>query len=202
MYIGGEGNLPSLYRIEVKVLDIQLDSLDFQVIRLVDESGQHITLDLKSELSVNESNLEVEMLQQPSKYIYWSSILEKIRFFKESSELELELLISELDKEAREELPKEDIKPTKDSVESYIKRTEEYKVAKEKCNYYEYLVKRLQFIVKAFEQRKDMLQSYGRQVVQDKTYGQGAGSKQFENYQDPSQYPQVPGTQTQYYGQG
>lgn len=199
----GRTPLPYLQRSEVKVLDIKLDRLDFQILRLIDESGQHITLDLQKELSVNEANLEVEMLQQPSKYVYWSSILEKIRFFQESAELEMELLIAELDKEAREELPKEDIKPTKDSVDNYIKRTEAYKVQKEKCNHYAYLVKRIQFIVRAFEQRKDMLQSYGKQIAQDRTYGQGAGSKHYEDhYQNPNNQPQIPGTQqTQYYGQ-
>lgn len=156
-------------------MDIQLDSLNFYIIRLVDEAGQFVEINLKEELAVNEHNLEKEMREQPSKYVYWSSVLERIRLYQETAELELEALLGELDKEARYELPKIDIKPTKDSVDGYIKRTEKYKIAKEKCNYYDYLVRRLQFIVKSFEQRKDMLQSYGRQVVNDKNYGHKAG---------------------------
>jgi hypothetical protein len=175
-------------------LDINIDSLDFQFIRLIDESGQYVELDLKTELSVNEDNLEREMLEQPSKYVYWSAILERIRFFKESAELEMELLLGELDKEAREELPKHEVKATKDSVDAYIKRTENYKIAREKCNYYEYLVKRVQFIVRALEQRKDMLQSYGKQVTHDKSYGKGAGSH-MEKYPDQT-LPEVPQQQT------
>lgn len=165
-------------------VNIRVDNLDFTTIRLIDEAGQFNEFNLKEELSVNEDNLEREMIEQPSKYIYWSSVLEKIRMYQESSELELELLLGELDKEAREELPKEGIKITKDAVEGYIKRTEAYKLAVEKINNYNYIVRRLQFVVKAFEQRKDMLQSYGKQIVQDKTYGKGAGSRQ-EKYPEP-----------------
>lgn len=168
-----------------------MDNLDFYIIKLVDESGQYVEINLREELAINEDNLSQEMLQQPSKYVYWSSVLEKIRLFQENADLEMELLLGELDKEARIELPKEDIKPTKDSVDGYIKRTEKYKIAKEKCNYYDYLVKRLQFIVRSFEQRKDMIQSFGKQKSHDYSYGRGAGShfEKFPNQQHPPQAP-------------
>lgn len=156
-------------------MDIQLDSLDFYVIRLIDEAGQYVELDLRTELAINEDNLDKEMREQPAKYVYWSSVLERIRLYQESANLELESLLGELDIEAREELPKLGLKVTRDSVEGYISRTEAYKRAKEKCNNYDYLVRRLQFVVKSFEQRKDMLQSYGRQLVHDKTFGHKAG---------------------------
>lgn len=164
-----------------------LDNLDFNYLRLIDETGNFVEIDLKEELSVNEDILEREMLQQPSKYVYWSSILEKLRLFQENAELELDILLGKLDKEARDSLEK----PTKDAVDGYIKRTEAYKVAKEKCNYYDYLVKRLQFIVRAFEQRKDMLQSYGKQKAHDRSYGQGAGS-QIEKHPEYPDYPTTP----------
>jgi len=155
-------------------MDIQLDNLDFYYLRLIDETGQFQEIDLRKELAVNENQLEREMLQQPSKYVYWTSVLERIRLFQDNAELEMEVLMGELDKEAREVLEK----PTKDSVEGYIRRTEKYQNQKRKCNYYEYLVRRLNFIVKAFEQRKDMLQSYGKQKANEKVYGQGAGTRQ------------------------
>lgn len=155
-----------------------MNSLDFYKLRLIDESGEFVEVDLKEELAINDDNLEKEMRDQPAKYVYWSSVLERLRLFQESSNLELEALLGELDKEARVELLKEDIKPTKDSVDAYIKRTEKYKVAKEKCNYYDYLVRRMVFIVKSFEQRKDLMQSYGRQRDNDRIYGRGAGRYQ------------------------
>lgn len=161
----------------MKRLDIKVDSLDFQLLRIIDETGQYVEYDLKRELSINERNLQKEMLEQPSKYIYWSSILEKIKYFQESTELKLELLMAKLDKEARAELSKDGGKPTKDSVESYIKRQPEYEAARSNCQYYDYIAGRIARIVKSFEQRKDMLQSYGKQLADQKTFGHGAGSK-------------------------
>lgn len=156
-------------------MDIQVESLDFHTIKLIDETGEFVEIDLQSELGINEHNLEVEMREQPSKYLYWTSVLEKVRLFKESAELELEFLEGRLDREARVELPKMDMKPTKDSVEGFMRRNQDYQEARQKCNHYDYLVRRLNFIVKSFEQRKDLLQSYGRQIMHDEQYGHRAG---------------------------
>jgi hypothetical protein len=165
-------------------LDIKVDSLDFHVMRIIDETGEFVEYNMQQELAVNEGNLLQEMLQQPSKYIYWSSILEKIKLFQESKELELELLVARLDKDARRALEAEGTKPTKDNVEAYIKRQPEYESARKQCQYYDYISGRIQRIVKAFEQRKDMLQSYGKQVADQKIYGKGAGGT-FEKTPDP-----------------
>lgn len=158
-------------------MDINIGSLDFDVLRLVEEDGTWVEHKLKEELTINEDNLMVEMLHQPSKYIYWSSVLEKLKYFQESVELELERVVASLDNEAREHIKSMGEKPTKDSVDSYIKRTDKYKAAKDKEIYYKYIVGRVQRIVKAFEQRKDMLQSYGKQIAENKVYGQGAGTR-------------------------
>ncbi|QFP93310.1 UNVERIFIED_ORG: hypothetical protein Xoosp15_45 [Xanthomonas phage Xoo-sp15] len=159
------------------MLDVKVDILDFQDLRIIDENGEYQVYDMREELKVNESNLLQEMLQQPSKYIYWSSVLEKIKFFQEKTELQLELVVARLDPQAREEIKKSGDKPTKDSVDAYIKQQTEFVEAKEQCLYYDYIAGRLARIVKAFEQRKDMLQSYGKQIAEDKTYGAGAGSR-------------------------
>ncbi|AYJ75220.1 hypothetical protein BSP36_133 [Bacillus phage BSP36] len=169
------------------VLDVKLDSLDFYLLKLIDENGEFQEYDLREELAVNEDNFEVEMIEQPSKYIYWSSILEKLKMFQESVELELEVVVASLDQQARDALKETATKPTKDMVDSYIKRQPEYEKAKKKEIYYNYVVGRIQRIVKSFEQRKDMLQSYGKQVLESKQYGQGAGSK-LVNPQVPGQY--------------
>lgn len=168
----------------INLLNVKVDSIDFQHLAIIDESGQYVEYDLTKELAVNESNLLQEMLHQPAKYIYWSSMLEKIKYFQEATELELELVEAKLDKVAREQLEK----PTKDSVEAYIKRTEDYQNARKKCSYYEYLSGRIQRIVKAFEQRKDMLQSYGKQLADQKSFGQGAGTR-FEVTPDMNNAP-------------
>ena len=159
------------------MLEIKLDSLDFYQLRLVDENGEMKEYDLTKELKVNENNLQEEMLKQPSKYIYWASVLEKIKLYQESTELKLEQTVAELDREAREFILQHQGKPTKDVVDAYIKRQPKYAEAVGNLNYFEYIAGRVGRIVKAFEQRKDMLQSYGKQVAEDKAYGRGAGSK-------------------------
>lgn len=161
-------------------MDIQVGNLDFSTLRLRDETGGVVEYDMPEELKVNESNLMREMLEQPSKYIYWSSILERIKLFEENAELELEILIANLDERARVEIEGRGAKATKDSVEAFVKRQTEYEVARRKIQQYKHISGRMQRIVKAFEQRKDMLQSYGKQIADQKSFGAGAGTR-FEN---------------------
>ena len=166
------------------MLDIKVDNLDFQCLRIIDENGQYVEFDLDKELKINEDNLLQEMLEQPSKYIYWSSLLEKIKYFQESTELALELEVARLEPQAREALKVDNPKPTKDMIESYIKRQPSYQQKRAEVLSYEYIVGRIARIVKAFEQRKDMLQSYGKQVAEQKIYGQGAGTR-IESHHSP-----------------
>jgi hypothetical protein len=158
------------------MLEIKVDSLDFRFLRIVDNQGEFEEYDLKEELKVNEAILTTEMLQQPSKYIYWSSLLEKIKLYKEQAEMTLELEIAKMDQEARDFITSHQGKPTKDIVEAYIKRQPAYETLSNNVQYFKYIEGRIARIVKAFEQRKDMLQSYGKQVAEDKAYGRGAGS--------------------------
>lgn len=157
-------------------MEIKVDSFDFDFLKLIDENGEFREYNLREELKVNEANLLQEMLQQPSKYIYWSSILEKLKLYQEHAELQLELEVAKLDDQARTAITASGGKPTKDIVEAYIKRQPEYEKQRKNCQYFEYICGRINRIVKAFEQRKDMLQSYGKQVADDKNFGRGAGS--------------------------
>ncbi|AMW61927.1 hypothetical protein DNAM5_183 [Bacillus phage Vinny] len=158
-------------------MDIKVDNLDFDTLRLIDENGQYQQYNLKQELKINESILQQEMLEQPSKYIYWSSLLEKLRYYQELEDLKLEKIVAGLDGDARAYIKKNDGKPTKDQVDAYIKQQDEYITQRQRCIHYDHIIGRVQRIVKAFEQRKDMIQSYGKQVANDWSYGHGAGSK-------------------------
>lgn len=162
-------------------MEIKIDAFDFDLLRLVDETGQHQDYNLREELKVNEDNLLQEMLQQPAKFIYWASILEKLKFFQESKELEVERIIAGIDSAAREHYKGSDTKATKDVVEAYRKQQPEYEAAMTELNYYNFIVGKIGRIVKAFEQRKDMLQSYGKQIADQKSFGQGAGTR-IEDY--------------------
>jgi hypothetical protein len=156
-------------------LEIKIDAFDFETLRIVDTNGQLEVFNLREELKVNEQNLQKEMLEQPGKYIYWSSLLEKLKYYQESKELEIEQREAELEPTARTELKKEEAKPTKDMIASYIKRDGQYQKLQNELLTYNFIIGKIGRIVKAFEQRKDMLQSYGKQVAHDQQYGGGAG---------------------------
>lgn len=162
-------------------MDINIGDFDFGTLRLINEAGQYEEYNLKEELRVNETTLLRDMLEQPAKFIFWASILEKLKYFQESKELESEKIIAQLDTAARENCKKDGTKPTKDLVETYRKSQPEYEAIMKEIHYFNFIVGRVTRIVKAFEQRKDMLQSYGKQVAEQKMYGQGAGTR-IEDY--------------------
>ncbi|USL89324.1 ssDNA binding protein [Bacillus phage vB_BceH_LY2] len=175
------------------MLEVNVDILNFDELVIRDEHGREEVHNIKNELKINEINLEKEMLEQPSKYIYWSSLLEKLKYYQEMHELTLETITARLDTEARAHIESEKKKPTKDVVEAYIKQQKQYITQKEVCLTMEHVIGRVNRIVKAFEQRSQMLQSYGKQVIENKTFGRGAGSR----IEDTSQYqqhvnPQIP----------
>lgn len=158
-------------------MEINIGSFDFEWLGLKDETGQTQQFNLRDELRVNEQNLMQEMLEQPAKYIYWSSVLEKLKYFQEAAELKAEKEIARIDTEAREHYKGSDTKATKDVVEAYRKQHADYEGIMSNLHYYNMVVGYVTRIVKAFEQRKDMLQSYGKQIADQKGYGAGAGTR-------------------------
>ena len=154
-------------------MEINIGSFDFDHLVLKGEDGQTQVFNLKEELKVNEHQLMQDMLEQPAKYIYWSSVLEKLKYFQESAELKAEQALAQIDAEAREYYKNTDTKATKDVVETYRKTHESYANIQGNLHYYNMVVGYVTRIVKAFEQRKDMLQSYGKQISDQKGYGAG-----------------------------
>lgn len=139
-------------------MEINVNNLEFTTITIRDGSGNMATYNLQDELRINDHDLHNEIRMQPSKYVYWCSILEQVRGYLESAELHEETVKANLYENAREDLMQNGTpKPTKDQIESWILRQDEYIEAREQENIYSNLVKRLTFIVKAFEQRHGML---------------------------------------------
>lgn len=136
--------------------------MDFDTIRIRDVNGQFVEYDLKEQLTINEYDLQSEFKLQASKYVYWASILEQVRGYLESSELTEEQTRAQLYEPARIALINAGTaKPTKDQVEAWILQQEEYISARQQVLIYNKYVKHLQYIVKAFEQRRDMMQQIG-----------------------------------------
>ncbi|WNO29879.1 hypothetical protein [Bacillus phage SDFMU_Pbc] len=158
-------------------MDVNINSFDFDLIRLIDETGASVDYNLREELAVNEHNLLQEMLEQPAKFVYWASLLEQLKYYQESKELECERVTAQVDDAARQHYNSTGTKPTKDMVETYRRLRPEYEQVMLEYMQLKLIVGKVSRIVKAFEQRKDMLQSFGKQLAEHKFYGSGAGGK-------------------------
>ncbi|AGI12179.1 hypothetical protein BPS10C_182 [Bacillus phage BPS10C] len=157
-------------------MNIPVDFLDFDEITIKDTNGLIESFDLREELKINPINLQEEMLNQPVKYVYWAGLHEKVRYLLERQELKLEQIVSRLDAQARAHMKSIGEKPTKDSVEAYIKQTTDYDKQRKRVIEFEQILGRTSRIVKAFEQRSNMLQSIGKQLANEGQYGHRAGS--------------------------
>lgn len=139
-------------------MEITIDDLGFSKLIIYDASGNREDLDLQEELLINKHDIEQELYLQPQKYVYYTALLEKVRSYLESAKLTEELIHAELYEPSRESIVSATGRnPTKDQIESAILRQDKYIDAREQVIILESTVKNLQYIVRAFEQRKDML---------------------------------------------
>lgn len=151
-----------IYCIQAKggmiVMEITLDDLDFSKLTIFDANGNREDMDLQEELMINKFDIESELYLQPQKYVYYTALLEKVRSYLEGAKLAEEVAHAELYEPARERLAASTGRnPTKDQIESAVLSEESYLEAREQVIILESTVKNLQYIVRAFEQRKDML---------------------------------------------
>lgn len=164
-------------------MDINVGNLDdMNRVVLRDQNGRIEEFNLDDELRITRNNLQEDFVTQPIKYAYWVSVLEKMRLYQESAELELEQVYASLYEPSRQALVSKGInKPTKEQISTEIVLQQQYTDAKNNANTYAYYVKRLQGIVKAWEQRREMLIQYG--ADNRKSYEQ---SKKM-HYEQPNQ---------------
>ncbi|MCC9083806.1 hypothetical protein LOS22_15390 [Enterococcus faecium] len=86
------------------MLDLRVNDLEFRKIRVTDENGETIVFDLTEELQVNEFSVRQAFLEQPAKYTYWTSLLERLRMYQENYELQAEKRKAELYEPSRKSL--------------------------------------------------------------------------------------------------
>lgn len=152
-------------------LEIELSSLGFGDVTLRTPNGEVVTHNLKEELKINEYDLNTEFHNQSSKYVYWTSLLETVRAYLESAQLLSERTRAALYEPCRQDLISGGVaKPTKDQIDSEIMKNAEYISTVTQVNNYTYYVKNLQYAVKAFEQRKDMLIQLGAEQRRQRDY--------------------------------
>lgn len=163
-----------LFSREVKsLLDLRVSDLEFLKVRVIDENGESLVFDLTEELNVNEFNVRKEFLNQPGKYTYWTSLLERLRMYQENYELQAEKRKAELYETSRIALIEGGVsKPTKEQISAQIMLDEQYYNLKQSIINLSFNVRQIQYVVKAFEQRKDMLIQYGADLRREYEYSQ------------------------------
>jgi len=144
------------------VLELRVTNIDFDKVRITDENGETQTYDINKELAVDPFNVRDEFLHQSSKYSYWASLLEQLKLYEESYELQADKKRSELYEPSRQKLLAEGVtRPSKDQIDSQIMLDGDYYNLCNNVVAIHYQVNQIKALVKAFEQRKDMLIQYG-----------------------------------------
>lgn len=121
-------------------------------------TGEYLTYDLQKELEINEYQLEDQMMEHASKYALWSSYSVVAERYEHACETELEVAEANADSLAREQLNARGIpKPTVGQVNAEIALNEDVYAAKTKLSEAKGYASSLKYILKALDQRKDML---------------------------------------------
>lgn len=144
--------------------EIVVSKLDFDSFRLRDAyTGEVVDYSLRDELKVNEDNYEQEYLNQPAKYVYWQAVYQNLKSYQESVEREADIVHANAYNEAYNFLKQNKgiTRPTKDLIDSAIMQDKDYQKELEKVEEAHRAVGIIGSIVKAFEQRKDMLIQFG-----------------------------------------
>ncbi len=153
----------------MKDLGFSVPSLNIEIpVRL--HSGKVVTFNIKDELYASEETLSEDFMEQAGKYAWWAMLAETAKHYRDSKELELDKAEARADKEAREELEVSGTKITEGAVKSLIKLNEGYIEAYQTFNESKKNAAILEKVAKAFEQRKDMLQSAGKAILHNKEY--------------------------------
>lgn len=154
-------------------MEINVDDMEFNKVTVRDNSGNTFEYDMQEELMINRHDLRTELEEQSSKYMFWTGMLERVRANLEAADRELEYIVSQLYEPIRERLEtKMGKNPTKAQIDAMINQQEIYQNQKKKVEEVDYQSRRLAYIVKAFEQRKDMLVQISTADRKQKEYEQ------------------------------
>ena len=153
------------------MLMIKIKSTGGEQIEILDQTGKSTIYDIDQELLVNDNNYQQEYLRQAQKYSFWADKLAIANRQVSGAEQQLDLVHAKLYHKYFLDLSKSKARPTKDMVESEIIQDDSYQQALNSLNQCSFVEEKLKFIVKAFEQRKDMLIQFGAEMRKDREIG-------------------------------
>lgn len=144
--------------------EIKIPSLDFDKFKLVDtNTGEVVEYSLKDELGINRETYQLDFINQPAKYVYWQAVLQNLKTYEESVQRSSDIQHAHSYNYAYNYLKTKAkvTRPTKDMIESIIMRDKDYQQTLEKVEEAKENVGIVNAIVKAYEQRRDMLIQLG-----------------------------------------
>ncbi len=127
-------------------------------------NGQKIEFSIQEELTIDRHDIDSEILRQSAHYAWFEVMRERCRAEKVQAEADLDDLTYDLDEEVRSELRAENpkLKLTETAVKNAIRRRQEYRSAYRRIMKLEEYDRLLLSMVKALEQRKEMLKEVSR----------------------------------------
>ncbi|MDT9683415.1 hypothetical protein RND61_15305 [Streptomyces sp. TRM76323] len=137
-----------------------LDKDRVAIMSFVDVDGQPFDVDLSQQLSISESEFVRDLKEQPALYDYWASILSMAIQKKKELALTVDLIKAQKSNQARATFDK----ITVNAVNDYVTVSPEYQSAINELTRWETQVSKIQYIVKAFEQRSNALAQLGAQM--------------------------------------
>ena len=138
-------------------MEIPIHSIEFSEVTLRDKNNNVFTYNIQDDLKIDEHNINQVLMEQSSKYAWWANLHEIVKRYREAEERKLEHLASQLNLQVRESFKQQKVKPTKDMVDACITTNQSYQQQLESVEDWKYREGQLQAVVRAFNQRKDML---------------------------------------------
>lgn len=131
-------------------------------------------VNLEKELAIDTSSLSAlnsNLASQPSRYAWYSVLHAMAKNLVATCERDFERTYAMLDKELRMQHMKKDEKITDKGIDAAIKRSKKYGIACKALIEAKYNANLLQAAVKAFEQRKDDLQTISSNIRSEMARG-------------------------------
>lgn len=112
---------------------------------------------LQDELAFSEQTFNFDLANQSASYAFWSQVLVSAKSKLEEARLNGQVLHAQIANEARTELSK----PSVATVEDYVLAKTEYQQNLQQQLDWQTQVDKLNYIVKSFDQRSNMLSQFG-----------------------------------------
>jgi hypothetical protein len=160
-----------------------------------DEGRRPLENKIGQELEIDETKLEAEIAQQPSKFHFYGSLWARASRRVRKEKLRVRALEASLCKAYREKMLVDDpkLRLTERVLDDYLSENTEWKEAKEKLIEFEYVESMLELAKDGFKQRHQALIELHKTRGEEKFYGNVFDNmrKEFEETQE-----QTPARQT------